>query len=87
MALCGFNPKMLKGLALFAQGLYEQALKRSKKDNISIERAFELEVEEMNIFLPKLDAKYYDDLRPTHNVEESMEKLIEWSAFYPKEQQ
>ncbi len=84
MPLCGFNPKMLEGLTKLAQGLYEQALKRQKEDGISIERAFEIEVEEMNIFLAKLDEKYYKDLRPRHNVEEAMQRLVEWTAFKPK---
>ena len=82
MPLCGFNPKMLHGLTEFAQGLYEQALKRQKQDGIPIERAFEIEVEEMNIFLTKLDEKYYDELRPRHDVAEAMNKLVEWSATY-----
>lgn len=84
MALCGFNPRMLHGLTEFAQGLYEQALKRQQQDGIPIERAFEIEVEEMNIFLVKLDEKYYDELRPKHGVAEAMEKLVEWSAAYPR---
>lgn len=75
---------MLEGLTKFAQGLYEQALKRSKQEKISIERAFETEVEEMNIFLTKLDEKYYKELRPKHTVSEAMEKLIKWTAFDPK---
>jgi len=84
MPLCGFNPKMLHGLTEFAQGLYEQAKKRSEEDGISIERAFEIEVEEMNIFLTKLDERYYKDLRPKHNVAEAMDRLVEWNAFYQK---
>jgi hypothetical protein len=84
MPMCGFNPRMLEGLTKFAQGLYEQALKRSQSESISIERAFEIEIEEMNVFLIKLDQKYYDDLRPKHTVEESMAKLVQWTAFYPK---
>ena len=84
MPLCGFNPKMLDGLTKFSQGLYEQALKRSKEDCISIERAFEIEVEEMNIFLTRLDETYYKELRPQNNVVEAMEKLVGWCAFDPK---
>jgi len=80
MPMCGFNPRMLEGLTKFAQGLYEQALKRQKKDNISIERAFEIEVEEMNIFLTKLSDKYHEELRPKHTVVEAMAKLVEWTA-------
>ncbi len=84
MPLCGFNPKMLGGLTMLAQGLYEQALKRSIEDDVSIERAFEIEVEEMNIFFTKLDEKYYADLRPKHDVVESMDQLVEWCVAYPK---
>lgn len=84
MPLCGFNPKMLGGLAMFTQGLYEQALKRQKEDGITLERAFKLEVEEMNIFYAKLDEKYYKELRPKHDVTAAQERLIEWAAFYPK---
>ena len=84
MPLCGFNPKMLEGLTKFSQGLYEQALKRRKEDGIPIDRAFEIEVEEMNIFLAKLDEKYYNELRPKHTVVEAMDKLVEWTASQPK---
>lgn len=80
MPLCGFNPKMLEGLTKFSQGLYEQALKRQQEDGVSIERAIEIEVEEMNIFLTKLDEKYYAELRPRHSVAEAMDKLVEWTA-------
>lgn len=84
MPLCGFNSKMLEGLTKFSQGLYEQALKRQKEDGIPIDRAFEIEVEEMNIFLTKLDEKYYNELRPKHTVAEAMDKLVEWTASQPK---
>lgn len=80
MPLCGFNPKMLEGLTKFSQGLYEQALKRSQADHITIERAFETEIQEMNIFLVKLDEKYYEELRPRHSVEESMRILVQWTG-------
>ena len=84
MPLCGFNPKMLEGLTKFSQGLYEQSLKRQKEDGIPIDRAFEIEVEEMTIFLAKLDEKYYGELRPKHTVAEAMDKLVEWTASQPK---
>jgi hypothetical protein len=75
---------VLKGLTLFAKGLYEQALKRSKKDKISIKRAFKAEIKEMNSFLPKLDKIYYEKLRPTHSVDKAMEKLVAWIKKYFK---
>lgn len=85
MPLCGFNPQMLHGLTELAQGLYKQALKRSREDRVTLERAFEIEVEEMNIFLTKLDARYYDDLRPEYNADEAMERLLNWADEYRKE--
>ena len=54
MPFCGFNSAMLQGLREFARGLFEQAIKRSGADGISIEQSFEIEIEEMNIFLAKL---------------------------------
>jgi hypothetical protein len=77
MPLCGFNPKMLKGLTLFAQGLYEQANKRSDEDNISTEASYERELEEMNIFLSELDRRYYEELRPKFGAKEGIKKLFE----------
>lgn len=79
MPLCGFTPNMLKGLTDFAHGLYAQALKRSREEAISLERAFELEVEEMNIFLAELDRRYYEELRPKYSVDASMRKLTDWA--------
>ena len=77
MPLCGFNPKMLHGLTEFAQGLYEQAEKRSKSDSISLEQAFKVEIEEMNIFLHELDRRYYEEIRPKHNPDEAMKVLLD----------
>ncbi|MBI2514955.1 hypothetical protein HYV91_02085 [Candidatus Wolfebacteria bacterium] len=75
---------MLHGLTEFAQGIYAQALERARRDGISLERAFEIEITEMTIFLAELDKKYYEEFRPQDNVAEAMRKLVEWSAFYPK---
>lgn len=80
MPMCGFNPRMLYGLTEFTKGLYEQAVKRAAEDGTSVELAFKVEVEEMNIFLQELDRKYYEELRPEHNVAEAMKRLVEWTA-------
>ncbi|MDB4984133.1 MAG: hypothetical protein JWM20_312 [Patescibacteria group bacterium] len=126
MPLCGFNQKMLDGLGLFAEGLWEQAIKRSEEDKVSIEESLKQEIKEMNIFKeilaekdPKkvqglhgiaflaqalyghaldtdshkesydqgfarerklfqdVDAKYYDELRPSFGPEEALRKLGE----------
>lgn len=84
MPLCGFNQKMLGALTEFSVGVLEQILKRSREDGITVERALEIEVKELNIFLQMNSDKYHDELRPKYSVDEAMAKLIEWSAAYPK---
>ncbi len=84
MPMCGFSQTMLGALTVFSKGLMEQILKRSREDKISIERAFEIEVEELNIFLRMNSDMYHEQLRPKYGVEESMKKLLEWSASGPK---
>ncbi len=77
MPLCGFDKKMLKGLTLFAQSLYEAALRKSEKSGISIEEAMEVEIAEMNEFLFALDKKY-EEFREISDVPESMRKLVSY---------
>lgn len=50
MALCGFNKKMLDGLASFSEGLFEQLQKRAQEDGLSIEDALKQELAEMDTF-------------------------------------
>jgi hypothetical protein len=77
MPLCGFDKKMLEGLTIFAQSLYEAALRKSREKDITIEKAMEVEIEEMNAFLFALDSKY-EEFRKTHDVPESMSRLVSW---------
>jgi hypothetical protein len=83
MPLCGFNPKMLQGLTLFAQGLYEAVLQRASERGISIEKAMEIEIEEMNVFLGALEEKY-QELRKAYSIDEAMRKLVEWTESQNK---
>jgi len=57
MPMCGFNQKMLEGISLFAEGLFDQAIKRSNEDNLSLEESFSQEIFEMDIFREILDSK------------------------------
>lgn len=57
MPLCGFNEKMLNGLSLFAEGLFEQAIKRSEEDQLSLEDSLKQEISEMDIFREILASK------------------------------
>jgi hypothetical protein len=78
MPLCGFNPTMLKGLTMFAQGLYAQAQKRAGTDKISLDDAFSKEVHEMTVFLAALDEQY-EELRKTYAVDDAMRQLVSWA--------
>ena len=71
-----FNPKMLEGLTLFAQGLYKSVLERSKEKNISLTKAMENEIEEMNVFLEALNQNY-SNLRKDFSAANAMKKLAE----------
>lgn len=78
MPLCGFNDQMLKGLTLFAQGLYKSAVKRAAEEDVNVEEAMEREIHEMNVFLAALD-EHYEALRNTMDVDEAMHGLIAWT--------
>jgi hypothetical protein len=78
MPLCGFNPTMLKGLTMFAQGLYAQAQKRAATDGTSLDDAFTKEVHEMTVFLAALDERY-EELRKTRAVDDAMRDLVLWA--------
>jgi hypothetical protein len=79
MPMCGFSPKMLQGLTMFAQGLYESAILRAKGKGVPIEIAMEEEINEMNVFLAALD-EHYDDLKTRMNVDEAMRELVRWTT-------
>ena len=78
MPMCGFSPKMLQGLTMFAQGLYDSALVRSQEKRISIEAAMEAEIHEMNVFLAALD-EHYDELKERMSVDQAMRNLTQWT--------
>ena len=66
MALCGFNEKMLKGLAAFSEGLVEHGLKyHSKKNNESIDQAIRREVSDMARLLLEI-----------HRIDDSAKRVI-----------
>ena len=57
MPVCGFNQKMLEGLSTFAEGLFDQAIKRSREDSLSLEDSLKQEIREMDVFREILDSK------------------------------
>jgi hypothetical protein len=85
MPFCGFNPKMLKGLTAFAQGMYEQALKLADEQKMSLKDAMEKEIHEMNVFAAALDERYHE-LKDVMPVDEAMRELTVWAERRAKGQ-
>jgi len=55
MPICGFNEKMLKGLAAFNEGLVEHGLlHRSEKNGESVEQGMKREISDMTRMLSEL---------------------------------
>ena len=56
MALCGFNQKMLEGLAAFSEGLVEHGLEyRCKKNGETIAQGIKREISDMARLIPELN--------------------------------
>ena len=56
MALCGFNQKMLEGLAAFSEGLVEHGLEyRCKENKETIEQGIKREISDMARLIPELN--------------------------------
>jgi hypothetical protein len=79
MPLCGFNAKMIQGIGLFAQGLFEAVLDRARERGVSMEEAFGSEIAEISAFLGALEEKY-QSLRRVRPVREAVEEVVEWMA-------
>ena len=77
MPLCGFNEKMIRGIAVFAEGLFEATLDRAEKEGNDIETAFKKESVEIGKFLNALEDKY-QEVKLTHGSEETMKKTVQW---------
>ena len=79
MPWCGYHPKMVKGITLFAEGLFKATVNRSEEQDISIEEAFSQEIEELSSFVVALEEKN-DDLREQDfDVDERMVQLVDWA--------
>jgi hypothetical protein len=58
MPLCGFNKKMIEGIALYSEGLFDATIERGRQNNVDDISAVTTEVHEINLFLKALKAKY-----------------------------
>ena len=58
MPLCGFNKKMIDGIVIFSEGLYEATIERGHQNEVSDLTAIETEIEEIDLFIKALQSKY-----------------------------
>ena len=66
MPICGFNEKMLKGLAAFNEGLVEHGLvHRSEKNGESVEQGIKREISDMTRLLCEL-----------HRIEDTSKRIM-----------
>lgn len=60
MPLCGFNPKMIQGIAIFAEGLFEATAARAAEENKPLPEAFRTELRDIGLFLQALEDKHQE---------------------------
>lgn len=58
MPLCGFNQKMIEGIATFSEGLFEATIERGQQNNVNSLTAIKTEVQEIDLFIKALQEKY-----------------------------
>lgn len=75
--MCGFNSRMVQGIAIFAEGLFEATVERAKENNISIDQSFNTEIKEIQKFLEALEGKH-QELKKSHTPEETMTRVVKW---------
>lgn len=60
MPLCGFNPKMIQGIAVFAEGLFEATVARAKEEQMSLPEAFNIELRDIRLFLQAIEDRHQE---------------------------
>ena len=78
MPWCGFNTRMITGLTMFAEGLFEATVERAREQDIAIDEAFRREIDELASFVEALEEKY-QRLR-TSGSATVMDELSDWVA-------
>lgn len=77
MPMCGFNKKMIRGIAIFAEGLFEATLERANEKGVDIETSFRNEVRDITEFLNALENEH-QKLKITNPPRETMQKIVKW---------
>jgi uncharacterized protein YicC (UPF0701 family) len=78
MPLCGFNEKMIEGIATFSEGLFEATIERGNAKGVDNKTAIETEIDEISIFIEALKSKY----KTPDNVTKKMAEMIYGIAVF-----
>ncbi|MBI3415497.1 MAG: hypothetical protein HY043_09280 [Verrucomicrobia bacterium] len=78
MPLCGFNQKMIEGIATFSEGLYEATIERGRQSKVTDISAVKTEVKEIELFIKALQEKY----RMTVETSKKMAEMIYGIAVF-----
>ena len=79
MPLCGFNTKMVQGIALFAEGLFEATLDRAESNNIPVDEAFRSELKDITAFLEAIERMHQETKRDSDRST-VMTRIVRWMA-------
>jgi hypothetical protein len=79
MPLCGFNTKMVQGIALFSEGLFEATLDRAEAQGVDIEQAFRTELKEITAFLEAIEKMHQETKRDSDRAT-TMTRIVRWMA-------
>ena len=60
MPLCGFNPKMIQGIAIFAEGLFEATVARAEEEAMTLPEAFQIELRDIRLFLQAIEDRHQE---------------------------
>ena len=60
MPLCGFNPKMIQGISIFAEGLFEATVARAEEESKTLDEAFQIELRDIGLFLQAIEDKHQE---------------------------
>ncbi len=80
---CGFNTKMVQGLALFAEGLFEATLERSREEGTDIEQAFKVELKDITAFLEGIE-RLHQETKHKFDRPTTVKMITHWMAEHDR---
>lgn len=79
MPFCGFNKKMIGGLIMFLEGIYEATVKRGKEAEVTDSEAFENELLDMSIFKTQIDEELLKNVEIQNRFALAVVSIAEFS--------